>query len=129
MDFSSGDRLDAECFCFAFLCTKGHGVQLGGYEEDVSPVLMDFMEAQGIGTPEALAPLEGGGLYTDCGDTDHLMETVAAINRALGACGRRLAVFEDSVYCDCEYTVLALGQGLAGELAASWDSRNFEARL
>ena len=39
--------------------------------------------------------------------------------------GVRLAVWEDFVYCDCEYTLLLLDRALAARVYAEWESENF----
>ena len=30
LDFSKGNSLDKECYCAAFLCAHGYGIQIGG---------------------------------------------------------------------------------------------------
>ena len=39
LDFSKENNLDAECFCAAFLCAHGYGIQIGGYEDDLTHTL------------------------------------------------------------------------------------------
>ena len=48
LDFSKENELDAECFCAAFLCAHGYGIQIGGYEDDLTHTLMEFFHTQGI---------------------------------------------------------------------------------
>ena len=52
LDFSKENSLEKECFCAAFLCAHGYGIQIGGYEEDLTSVLTDFFHVQGKEYPE-----------------------------------------------------------------------------
>ena len=52
LDFSKENELDAECFCAAFLCLHGYGVQIGGYEDDLTHILTEFFHIQGMEYPE-----------------------------------------------------------------------------
>ena len=42
LDFSKENELYAECFCAAFLCAHGYGIQIGGYEDDLTHTLTEF---------------------------------------------------------------------------------------
>ena len=42
LDFSKENELYAECFCAAFLCAYGYGIQIGGYEDDLTHTLTEF---------------------------------------------------------------------------------------
>lgn len=110
LDFSRENSLDEECFSAAFLCAKGHGVQIGGYENDLTHTLSEFFRAGGIDDPAVFEIINREKIYTDCGDLDNFKESLTAINQALAPRGRRVMVFEDFVYCDCEYTPVDRGQ-------------------
>ncbi len=43
--------------------------------------------------------------------------------------GIRVIVFEDFVYCDCQYTMLVVSKTLANDLISEWQSDNFEIYL
>lgn len=126
LDFSSENRLDAECFCAAFLCAKGYGIQIGGYEEDLTHSLTDFFTAKGMGCAEISEIIFQEKIYTDCSDYDNFKKAMTAINRVLDDHGTRLFVLEDFVYCDCEYTVLLLEKSFADKASVAWDSKHFE---
>lgn len=126
LDFSSENRLDVECFCAAFLCSKGCGVQVGGYEDDLTRTLTDFFKVIDMGYSEILEIISKEKIYTDCSDYDNFKKSLVAINQILDTHGVRLIVLEDFVYCDCEYTVLIIEKALAGEVISSWNSDNFE---
>lgn len=126
LDFSSQDRLDRECFCAAFLCARGYGLQVGGYEEDLTEPLTDFFEGKDLASPELLEIINREVISTDCGDFDNFKEAVTDLNRVLEPRGLRLAVWEDCVYCDCEYTIVLLERPLAEQAAASWQSESLE---
>ncbi len=126
LDFSKDNSLDVECFCAAFLCVKGYGVQIGGYEDDLTDTLTDFFKAKEIGYSEILEIISKEKIYTDCGDYDNFKNSLVAINQILDTHGVRLTVLEDFVYCDCEYTVLIIEKALASEVVSSWESDNFE---
>lgn len=131
LDFSSGSHLDMECFCFAFLCTrtpncaKKHGIQIGGYEDDLTDTLTAFFHTTGFGYPEIFEMIGREKIYTDCDDGDNFKKSMEEMNKILGVHGLKILVFEDSVYCACEYTILAIDKSLADKLAASWESDNF----
>ena len=129
LDFSKDNSLDVECFCAAFLCAKGCGIQIGGYEDDLTQTLTAFFRAKGFDDPEIFEVINGGKIYTDCSDCDNFKTSMTAINRALASQGVRAVVFEDFVYCDCEYTVLMVDSGLADRLTSLWQSENFEIYL
>ena len=42
LDFSKENSLDKECYCAAFLCAHGYGIQIGGYEDDLTHTLTEF---------------------------------------------------------------------------------------
>lgn len=126
LDFSGQDRLDRECFCAAFLCANGYGLQVGGYEEDLTEPLTDFFEGKGLASPELLEVINREVISTDCGGFDNFKEAVTDFNRVLEPRGVRLAVWEDCVYCDCEYTLVLLESSLAEQAAASWQSESLE---
>ena len=126
LDFSAQDRLDGECVCAAFLCEKGYGLQVGGYEEDLTEPLTDFFEKQGLASPEVREILSREVIFTDCGDFDNFKDAVTDLNQVLEPRGLRLAVWEDCLYCDCEYTILLLEKSLAEQAAASWQSESLE---
>ena len=126
LDFSKENHLDMECFCAAYLCTHGYGIQIGGYEDDLTPALTEFFHTQGMEYPEIVCKEK---IYTDCSDYDNFKKSMAAINKILDTHGIRLIVLEDFVYCDCEYTVLSLDKTLADKVLSSWSSDNFEIYL
>ena len=125
LDFSRENRLDDECFCATFLCAKGYGVQVGGYEDDLTPALTEFFRAGDILRPEISEVISREKIYTDCDDGDNFKSALTEINQRLEACGVRLMVLEDFVYCGCEYTLLLMKEALAREAASSWDSGQF----
>lgn len=129
LDFSKEDHLDMECFCAAYLCTHGYGIQIGGYEDDLTPALTEFFHTQGMEYPEISEIVCKEKIYTDCSDFDNFKKSMTAINKILDTHGIRLIVLEDFVYCDCEYTVLSLDKTLADKVLSSWNSDNFEIYL
>ena len=129
LDFSNENSLDWECFCAAFLCAKGYGLQVGGYEDDLTQPLTAFFKARGIDCPEVSEIIGSEKIYTDCGDYDNFKESLTAINEVLSPHGMRIIVLEDFVYCDCEYTVLIVDNALADKLISSWQSDSFEIYL
>ena len=129
LDFSKENHLDMECFCAAYLCTHGYGIQIGGYEDDLTPALTEFFHTQGMEYPEISEIVCKEKIYTDCSDCDNFKKSVAAMNQVLDAHGVRLVVLEDFVYCDCEYTVLSMDKALADKVLSSWSSDNFEIYL
>ena len=72
-----------------------------------------------------LKGLQRERVYTDCGDFDNFKRTLSEVNQVLEGQGVRLAVWEDFVYCDCEYTLLLLDRALAARVYAEWESENF----
>ena len=129
LDFSNENSLDIECFCVAFLCAKGYGIQVGGYEDDLTHPLTEFFKAKGIDDPKVFGIINSEKIYTDCSDYDNFKESLTAINQVLSPHGVRVIVFEDYVYCDCEYTVLIVDNALADKLSAAWQSDSFEIYL
>ena len=129
LDFSKENHLDMECFCAAYLCTHGYGIQIGGYEDDLTPALTEFFHTQGMEYPEISEIVCKEKIYTDCSDYDNFKKSMAAINKILDTHGIRLIVLEDFVYCDCEYTVLSLDKTLADKVLSSWSSDNFDIYL
>ncbi len=129
LDFSAESSLNTECFCAAFLCAKGYGIQVGGYEDDLTLALTTFFKAKGLDYPSILEIINSEKIYTDCSDYDNFKKSLAAINQVLGSDKMQIIVFEDFVYCDCEYTLLIVDCALAEKLASSWQSNNFEIYL
>ena len=129
LDFSKENSLDKECYCAAFLCAHGYGIQIGGYEDDLTHILTEFFHTQGMEYPEISEIVCKEKIYTDCSDYDNFKKSMTAINQELDTHGIRLVVLEDFVYCDCEYTVLKLDKALADKMLSSWSSENFEIYL
>ena len=129
LDFSKENNLDAECFCIAFLCTHGYGIQIGGYEDDLTHTLTEFFHTQEMEYPEISEIICKEKIYTDCSDYDNFKKSLIAINKVLEMHGVQLIVLEDFVYCDCEYTILRLEKTLADKVLATWSSDNFEIYL
>ena len=129
LDFSKENSLDKECYCAAFLCAHGYGIQIGGYEDDLTHILTEFFHTQGMEYPEISEIVCKEKIYTDCSDYDNFKKSMTAINQELDTHGIRLVVLEDFVYCDCEYTVLKLDKTLADKMLSSWSSENFEIYL
>lgn len=129
LDFSNESLLDVECYCAAFLCAKGYGIQVGGYEDDLTHTLTAFFHSREIEYPAITEIICKEKIYTDCSDFDNFKKSVAAINQVLDTHGVRLIVLEDFVYCDCEYTVLCLNKAFADKVLSSWSSNNFEIYL
>lgn len=129
LDFSKGNELNAECFCAAFLCANGYGIQIGGYEDDLTQTLTEFFHTKGMEHPEISEIICKEKIYTDCNDYDNFKKSLIAINQVLDAHGVKLIVLEDFVYCDCEYTILNLDKALVDKVLATWSSDNFEIYL
>lgn len=129
LDFSKENELDAECFCAAFLCAHGYGIQIGGYEDDLTHILTEFFHTQGMEYPEISEIVHKEKIYTDCSDYDNFKKSMTAINQVLDAHGMWLIVLEDYIYCDCEYTVLRVDKTLAENVLSTWSSDNFEIYL
>lgn len=129
LDFSKENELDAECFCAAFLCAYGYGIQIGGYEDDLTHILTEFFHTQGMEYPEISEIVHKEKIYTDCSDYDNFKKSITTINQVLGVYGMRLIVLEDYIYCDCEYTVLRVDKTLAENVLSTWSSDNFEIYL
>ena len=129
LDFSGENELDRECFNFAFLCAKKYGIQFGGYEDDLTDTLTAFFEEKGLRYPEISGIIEREVIYTDCSGFDNFKKSMEEINQVLDVNGLNLVVFEDFVYCDCEYTVLVLDRSLAECISNSWESDNFSIYL
>ena len=125
LDFSKENTLDRECVCAAFLCGKGYGLSVGGYEDDLTQALVGFLQGRGAAAPEALEILQRERVYTDCGDFDNFKRTLSEVNQVLEGQGVRLAVWEDFVYCDCEYTLLLLDRAVEERVHAGWRSESF----
>ena len=129
LDFSNENTLDIECFCAAFLCAKGYGVQVGGYEDDLTQALTSFFKTKKFDNPAIFEIINSEKIYTDCSDYDNFKKSMTAINSVLDSYGVRVIVFEDFVYCDCEYTMLLVDNDMADRLTSSWQSDNFEVYL
>lgn len=129
LDFSTENELNAECFCAAFLCANGYGIQIGGYEDDLTHTLTEFFHMKGMEQPEISEMICREKIYTDCSDHDNFKKSLIAINQILDAYGVKLVVLEDCVYCDCEYTILSLDKTLADNVFAAWNSDDFEIYL
>lgn len=126
LDFVSEEDFDVECFCFAYLCEKQYGISLGGYEDDVRPALTSFLSGKGITSLELQTLIAEERIYTDCDDVDNFKSSVSAMNQILNNFGVRLVVFEDSVYCDCEYSLFLVKADLYTDIVESWESDNFD---
>lgn len=129
LNFAKGDTLDRECLCAAFLCGRGYGISVGGYEEDVTPALTEFLQTRGAGFPEVLEILSREKIYTDCDDFDNFKRALTDVDQVLDGHGLRVTVWEDGVYCGCEYTLLLLRKELAERVCGGWQSENFEIYL
>ncbi len=129
LDFSGEDELDRECFSFAFLCAKKHGIQIGGYKDDLTDTLTAFFKEKGLWYPEISEIIGTETIYTDGSDIDNFKNSMEEMNRVLDVHGLQLAVFEDCVYCECEYTILVLDKPLAERISSSWESDNFSVSL
>ena len=129
LDFSNENTLDIECFCAAFLCAKGYGVQVGGYEDDLTQALTSFFKTKKFDNPAIFEIINSEKIYTDCSDYDNFKKSMTAINSVFDPDGVRVIVFEDFVYCDCEYTMLLVDNDMADRLTSSWQSDNFEVYL
>ena len=129
LDFSKENSLDKECYCTAFLCAHGYGIQIGGYEDDLTHTLTEFFHTQGMEYPEISEIVHKEKIYTDCSDYDNFKKSMTAINQVLDVHGMRLIVLEDYIYCDCEYTVLRVDMTLAENVLSTWSSDNFEIYL
>ena len=68
-------------------------------------------------------------IYTDCSDYDNFKKALTEINQVLSAYGMRLIVFEDFVYCDCQYTILMVEKAFADKIMPLWESENLETYL
>ena len=129
LDFTAENSLDIECFCAAFLCAKGYGIQVGGYEDDLTQTLTSFFKAKKFDNPAIFEIINSEKIYTDCSDYDNFKKSMTAINSVFDPDGVRVIVFEDFVYCDCEYTMLLVDNDMADRLTSSWQSDNFEVYL
>ena len=110
LDFSNENSLDTECFSAAFLCSKGYGIQVGGYEDDLTQPLTEFFKAKGIDYPEVFEIINNEKIYTDCSDYDNFKKSLTAINQVLDPHGLRVMVFEEgarqrSLGNNCEGTI------------------------
>ena len=123
LDFARENPLDRECVCAAFLCERGYGLSVGGYEDELNGALKAFLLGRGAAGPAVLEVIGRERIYTDCGDRDNFKASIEAVNQALA--GPRIAVWEDFVYCDCEYTLLLLEPVLAERVRAGWRSESF----
>lgn len=126
LDFVSEEALDVECFCFAYLCEKQYGISFGGYEDDVRPALTSFLNGKGINSSELQTLIAKERIYTECDDVDNFKSSVSAMNQILNNTGVRLVVFEDGIYCDCEYSLLLVTEDLYTDIVESWESDNFD---
>ena len=129
MDFTGDDRLDPESYCCAFLCAKGNGLQIGGYEDDLTKKLTGFFVRKGLLYPELSAIINRETIYTDCDASSNFEQAVTEINAVLKAHDWFLTVFQDFMYCDCQYTILLANTACAEQIAAGWQSGNFETVL
>ncbi len=126
LDFCAQQSLDWECFCFAFLCQKGKALQIGGYQQDIFPKLRAFLARLGRDTPEIRQWLDQERIDAGCGEPRPFLQ---AIGRLLSAQGVGLALWEDGLYCDCQYTLALLDGKAAKQAADGWRSENFELLL
>lgn len=125
LDFCTRHRLDPESFCFAFLCEQGKALQIGGYQQDVSAGLLAFLAESGRDTPEIRQWLERERIDADCDEPQLFFQAISQLNRLLSAQGTRLVLWEDGLYCDCQYTLGLLDDEAAQQLASQWQSENF----
>ena len=58
-------------YCAAFLCAHGYGIQIGGYEDDLTHTLTEFFHTQGMEYPEISEIVHKEKIYTDCSDYDN----------------------------------------------------------
>lgn len=79
--------------------------------------------------PEIAEIISREKIYTDCSDYDNFKKSLTAINQVLDAHGMHLIVFEDFVYCDCEYTMLMVDKVFAEKISSAWKSDNFKIYL
>ncbi len=126
LDFVNEEVLDVECFCFAYLCEKQYGISLGIYEDDVRPTLTSFLNGKGINLSELQILFDKERIYTECDDMDNFKASISAMNQILNHTGERLIVFEDSMYCDCEYSLFLVTEDLYTDIVESWESDNFD---
>ena len=91
--------------------------------------LTEFFKSKGIDDPKVFEIISSEKIYTDCSDYDNFKKSLTAINQVLDPHGIRVIVFEDFVYCDCEYTVLIVNNVLADKLTSLWQSDSFEIYL
>ena len=79
LDFSKENDLDKECYCAAFLCAHGYGIQIGGYEDDLTHTLTEFFHTQGMEYPEISEIVCKEKIYTDCSDCEY---TILKLDKA-----------------------------------------------
>lgn len=125
LDFAAENTLERECFCAGFLCAKGRGLQIGGYEEDLTRPLTEFFKKSAPACPEILELIGREKIYTDRDDEDNFKKFLLCANNILERRGLRAAVLEDGVYCGCQYTVFVPDKTLAERLISGWQSENF----
>lgn len=129
LDFCAQQSLDWECFCFAFLCQKGKALQIGGYQQDIFPKLRAFLARLGRDTPEIRQWLDQERIDADCGGPQPFLQALGRLSRLLSAQGVGLALWEDGLYCDCQYTLVLLDGKAAKQAADGWQSESFELLL
>ena len=129
LDFSGGNQLDPESYCCAFLCAKGNGLQIGGYEDDLTEKLTRFFARKGLLYPALSAIINREKIYTDCDASGNFEQAITDINAVLETHDRFLTVFSDFMYCGCQYTILLTNTACAEQIAAGWQSGNFETVL
>lgn len=126
LDFCAQQSLEPECFCFAFLCGQGKGLQLGGYQQDVAADLLAFLAGLGRDTPAIRGWLEAANIDIDWEEPEPFQRDLERLNQLLGSQDLQLVVWQDSVYCDCQYTLALLESREAARLAQTWESENFQ---
>lgn len=129
LDFCARQSLDRERCCFAFLCQKGKALQIGGYQQDIAPELLAFLAGLERDTPEIRQWLKQERIDAGCGEPRPFLQAIGRLNRMLSAQGVGLALWEDGLYCDCQYTLALLDDKAAKQAADGWQSENFELLL
>ena len=108
------------------MCGQGKGLQLGGYQQDVAADLLAFLAGLGQDTPAIRGWLEAARIDIDWEEPEPFQRDLERLNQLLGSQGLQLVVWQDSVYCDCQYTLALLESREAARLAQTWESENFQ---
>ncbi|MDE7207177.1 MAG: hypothetical protein K2N90_08500 [Lachnospiraceae bacterium] len=95
----SGDSLEEDVFWLHYAAVHGESLLIGGYEEDVTPKVTDFLKQQ---LPEALfltIQEHLQSLYVDIDAEDNLEEKIGFCNQCLADTDYRLRLeFDDTYY-------------------------------